>query len=132
MKPTLAQALSAKVTARTNCIKNGNDEWVGNHEHSIYLLINQLPSGSGIDFGTFIDYNKTSSDKLVLKSAFHVMDDNGFYSSIIDYMIVVTPSLQFGINVRIIGSFSTNPDAYGLKEQLIDTYNMAFREEAQI
>jgi len=96
MKPTLAQALSAKVTARENC-----------------------------------NYDKTSANKLVLKSAFHLMNDNGYYSSVVDYLIVVTPSLQFGINVRIVGSFSTNPDAYGLKEQLIEIYDTVFREEAK-
>jgi len=132
MKATLAQALSAKITARANCIKSGNLNWLGNHEHDIDMLIKRLPSGGGIDFGTSVNYNKTNINKIVLKSALHVMNDNGYYLSIVDYQVVITPSLQFDFKIRIIGNFGTNPDANGLKEYLIDIYDYALRKEVTI
>lgn len=126
---TIAQELAIKIMARSNCIKNDNQNWIDRHEKAIDNLINRLPSGSGIDFGTTVNYSKTNTDKVVLISAYHVMDDNGFYAGIVDYRIIITPSLQFGFNVNIIGNFSSNGDAYGVKEYLLDIYDFALREE---
>ena len=128
MKNTIAQELAIRIMARSNCIENGNQSWLNKHEAVIELLIKQLPSGSGIDYGTSVNYSKSKTDKIVLDSAYHVMNDDGYYTGIIDYRVVVTPSLQFGFNVNVIGNFSSNRDAYGLKEYLFDIYLDALNE----
>jgi hypothetical protein len=57
------------------------------------------------------------------------MNDDGSYTGIVDYRVIITASLQFGFNVNIVGNFSSNNDAYGVKEYLFDLYDFALRED---
>ena len=121
---TLAQVLAKTVDARINCINSGNQEWLDNHEYKIEnTLMEKLPSGSGIDNGNELDYDKSTGEKLVINSAFHTMDDNGGYDGWVDFRVVVTASLQHGFNLNIIGNFSSNKNAFGLKEYLYEIYD---------
>ena len=126
MKRTIAQSIASAIGARDHCLDNNNQSWVDKHENNIEALVKQLPSGSGIDYGTRLDYERSTSNKLVFLSAFHVMDENGYYAGIVDYRVIVTASLVFGCEVNIIGNFSGNKDAYGVKDYLFDLYTDAF------
>lgn len=122
---TIARAIAQGVTARANCIENDNHCWVSKHENRIDDLLQQLPSGSGIDYGTFLDYERSTQEKIVLYSSYHVMNDDGYYTGIIDYRVIITASLLSGIDINIVGNFSSNSDAYGVKDYLIDLYGDA-------
>jgi hypothetical protein len=125
---TLAQALAKTVGSRINCINSGNTRWLDNHEYKIEnTLMEKLPSGSGIDNGNELDYDKSTGEKLVINSAFHTMDDNGGYDGWVDFRVVVTASLRFGFDTNIIGNFSSNKNAQaqGLKEYLHEIYDYA-------
>ena len=120
---TLAQALAETVGSRISCINAGDTEWQSNAEYKIEnTLIPKLPSGSGINSGNEIDYEKSTGERLVINSAFHTMDEYGGYDGWVNYRVIVTAPLRFGLDINIIGNFSSNKNAYGLKEYLYEIY----------
>src|SRR5208337_2332016 len=65
--------------AQTDTSRNAN-EWFAHHENRILDLVSDhMPSGSGFDHGTQIDLDASHAEKLIFNTAFHHMDDNGFY-----------------------------------------------------
>lgn len=44
-----------------------------------YIESMYLPSGSGFDQGSTIDYDESGKNKIVIVTAFHHMDEHGFY-----------------------------------------------------
>jgi hypothetical protein len=97
------QQLASMVAAHLNCVKIGNDEWRDKWLDRINEQLDEAPSGSGIDLGTKIDLEMSSSDKLVFEVGFHHMDGNGYYDGWTEHLVIVTPSLQFGFNIKITG-----------------------------
>jgi hypothetical protein len=83
---------------------DNNTLWEERHHTKILSLVNQyLPSGSGFDNGTKFDFDLSKSERLVFQTAFHFMNENGYYDGWEDYIIHVTPSLTSQIELRIIG-----------------------------
>lgn len=102
--PKVYEKIATLVQARANCIKSGNAEWKLKHEETADNIAREyLPSGSGYDSGTKIDWDKSTVDKLVFLTAFHHMDDNGFYCGWSHHSVIVTPSLAWRFNARITG-----------------------------
>lgn len=78
--------------------------WFSTHTDRIEFLVREhMPSGSGFDNGTTIDLDHSHADKLVFNTAFHHMDDNGYYCGWTDHQVIVTPSLVHGFHVRVGG-----------------------------
>jgi hypothetical protein len=87
------------VQARANCITSGNKEWQAKHEETIENIIKeQLPSGGGFDNGTQIDLNRSNGERLVFTTAYHHMNDGGYYDGWTEHAITVTPNFS---NIRI-------------------------------
>ena len=101
----LYQILSGLIGSRENCLKRGNTEWFDTFSDRIDKIQNLLPSGSGFDTGSKIDLDKSTPDKIVINTAFHHMDENGYYDHWSDHVVRVLPSLQFGFILKI-----SNPD----------------------
>lgn len=115
----LYQTLASLIQARLNCIKSNNTEWLEKHTANIFELVkNCLPSGSGIDCGTKIDLDMSTPDKIVLHTSFHHMNDCGMYDGWTEHTVTVTPSLQFGFNLKISGR-----DRNDIKEYLHEVYS---------
>jgi hypothetical protein len=116
-----------QITGKCSVIENpdGNTEWFQKWTDRIDMLVDMLPSGSGIDNGTEIDLDASHAEKLVFTFGFHHMDENGFYDSWTDHKLVVTPSFT-GINLRISGR-----DRNQIKEYLYDTYEYALTREVE-
>jgi hypothetical protein len=125
MEKHLIPRLAGLVGARLVCLDNGSD-WVERHEAAIEEIVNKLPFGSGIDNGHTLDYDESSSDKIVINSAYHVMDSNGYYRRWINYRVVITASLQFGFEVAVRGAFSRHKDGNDVREYLEDLYANCF------
>lgn len=87
-------------------------------------LVAVLPSGSGIDCGTKL-LDQSKPERLVFGIDFHTMDQNGYYSGWAYYRLVVKPSLQWGVDLRLYG-----PSHGGLKDYLYELYDLALRESA--
>jgi hypothetical protein len=127
MKKKVYQELASRLVALRNCNESGNEEWADKHEDRINEVVSShLPSGSGIDSGNEFDFDRSTPNKLVIESSYHVMDENGFYNGWIDYTATVEPSLQFGFTVSIRGKFGKRQD---IKEYLEELYTNAIRQE---
>ena len=63
-------------------------------------LLYKLPMGSGIDAGSTIAFEECKPDKIVFNSAFHVMDNQGFYDGWIEFKVIVRPSFM-GFDLEI-------------------------------
>jgi hypothetical protein len=69
----------------------------------INKLAEKFPYGSGFNNGCSIDLEKSNGEKIVIKTAFHHMDENGYYDGWTEHTVIITPSLQYGFNVKVTG-----------------------------
>jgi hypothetical protein len=95
-------------------------EWFDKHEDKILALVKEhMPSGSGFDSGTTIDFDASHAEKLVFSMSFHHMNNNGYYDGWTEHTVTVTPSFQ-GINLRISGRNRND-----IKEYIHETFMYA-------
>jgi len=123
------QEIASKLLAMKNCKVSNNDEWLEKHKETLKKIIEDyLPHGSGFDSGCEIDYN-SNSNKFIIFSSYHLMNDNGYYDGWIDFDVIVKSSLAFGIDVTIKGLFSRLPMyAYGLKDYIHEVFHNSLME----
>jgi hypothetical protein len=115
MKKRFVEILASAVQARLNCIKSGNTEWRDKHEDRIGKLVDRyMPSGSGFDNGTKIDFDRSSGEKLVFYTSFHHMTE-GMYNGWTEHTLTVVPSFMGGFSLKISGR-----DRNGIKEYIGD------------
>ena len=109
------QEIASRLTAIENCqrrldAEESNDvavahasEWLDKHADVVNALVTLGPSGSGVDSGFSIDHDKTRRDRIVLTTAFHHMTETGMYDGWTDHEVIVTPTLEFGYELRVTG-----------------------------
>ena len=103
-KHPLYKAIAYTLAAYQRCIETGNKEWEDKHGDLLEEFQgNYYPSGSGFDRGTILDLEKSTPNKLVFHTAFHHMNDNGYYIAWTDHEITVKPNLAFDIDITISG-----------------------------
>ncbi len=119
------QVIANKLQAIQNCVESNNIEWHDKHLEDLCNIITNGPSGSGIDCGTKLDFDKSNSEKLVFDVAFHHMDEYGYYDGWTNHKITVRPSLLCGFTLTISGR-----DKNFIKEYLLDTYQAWLGEES--
>lgn len=66
-------------------------------------LCNELPHGSGIDSGVKFDSDSSKPDKLIFTFGFHHLNENGYYDGWTEHKILITPTLQYGYEMKITG-----------------------------
>lgn len=132
----LYQAFATRITAYHNCydrLENTELEddkyartldWEHTHLACIRALAKQyLPHGSGLDADMQVDTDKSSDSKLVIIGCdFHHMDEHGGYDGWTEHTVIIVPSLQFGITIRITGK-----DRDGIKDYIANTFYHALR-----
>jgi hypothetical protein len=124
MERKFYQDLAGTIGARINCEKSGNTEWFDRHSDRLeHFQKCYLPSGGGIDSGTKIDLDKSTDEKIVLTFGYHHMNEGGFYDGWTEHTAIITPSLQFGFNLKITGR-----DRNQIKEYLADTFHHVLNE----
>lgn len=64
------------------------------------LCYQYLPSGSGIDNGTTIDWNNSLETKLIFNFSFHHMDGQGYYIGWTDHQMILIPSFIHEIDIQ--------------------------------
>lgn len=70
------------------------------HLDKLDELLYKLPLGSGIDAGSTIAFEECTRNKIVFNSAFHVMDEHGYYDGWIEFKVIVQPSFT-GFDLEI-------------------------------
>lgn len=114
------QVLASALQARRNCAAVGNTAWFEGHGETIRRIEREcLPSGSGFDSGTQVDIDECRDDRLVLKTAFHHMDEHGGYCGWTEHTVIVTPSFD-SFDLRITGR-----DRRGWKEYAYEVFRTA-------
>lgn len=99
--------------------------WASDAQDAIeYLAREYLPSGSGFDSGCQIELDESRADKIVIRCEFHHMNDAGYYDGWTHHRAIVTPSLEWGFNLRITGR-----DKNGIKEYIGDTMQMHLSQQ---
>lgn len=110
--------LAARISAMANCLKEGNEHWYGNHGLVIDEIMKTGPTGSGVDTGLQLMYDKSKTDHLVIAFGYHHMSETGFYEGWTDHELVITPSLHLDYLLRITGQ-----DRNNIKEYLNDIFS---------
>lgn len=78
-----------------------------------------MPSGSGFDNGTTIDLDASREDRLVFNTAFHHMNEGGFYDGWTEHTVTVKPSF-WGTSIKVGGR-----DRNLIKDYIGDTFHHA-------
>jgi hypothetical protein len=117
------EKIALTLQAWENCIISNNKEWQQRHKAILETIMRNGPSGSGIDCGTKLDMEASNPDKLVFNVSFHHMNDGGYYDGWTTHKIIVTPSLVFGLHIRITGR-----DRNEIKEHLHEVYSIWLQE----
>jgi hypothetical protein len=126
-KQALYAILGGLVQARITCTERENQEWFEKHTESIEALVKEhMPSGSGFDTGTHIDFDASTPERLVFVTSFHHMDDNGGYTHWTDHIVRVKPSLAHGITITISGPDNRRTQ---WKQFAYDTFYQVLKEE---
>ena len=113
------QRIARRLHAMINCESSGNDEWYAKHEEAIHdICQHEMPSGSGFDSGTSFNFDESTPEKLVFNTAFHHMNDGGMYDGWTEHKVIVTPSLEFGFNLRVTGK-----DRNGIKDYIAEMFS---------
>jgi hypothetical protein len=125
MKHLLVELIAGAVQARLNCLETKNVEWEAKHETTINKLVqDHLPSGGGFDNGTQIDLERSTADKLVFTTAFHHMNEGGFYDGWTEHDVVVKPSFIGRLSIDITGKNRND-----IKEYIHESFHAALTEE---
>lgn len=120
----LYSELAQLIQARLTCKEALNDIWFAKHEGRIEELVSEnMPSGSGFDAGTKIDFEASHGAKLVFTTSFHHMNEVGYYDGWTEHTVTVTPSFT-GFNLRISGRNRND-----IKEYIGDVFHTALGVE---
>lgn len=141
----LYTVLASTLSAYQNCCETGNTLWRDKRLSRLQaLVLEHMPSGSGIDTGTKLRINAdkpkrnalgkqtkkgrvgSTPEKLVFDVAFHHMNDVGMYDGWTEHTVTVRGSLQFGIRLTIGGSNRNE-----IKDYLHEVFDLALREEVE-
>jgi hypothetical protein len=123
---TVLSVLSNALVARANCEKSGNSEFYAKWEALITQIEkNCLPSGSGFDSGTEVDIEKSNGQtRIVFTTAFHHMDENGYYDGWTEHTVTASPCLLFGFNLKVSGRNRNE-----IKDYIDETFSHALQNE---
>ena len=91
------------------------------------MMINLMPSGSGVDSGSSLDWTSTKRNRIVIDAPYHHMDEHGFYCAWSSHQVIVTPDLEFGFSIRITGINTRE-----IKEYLSELFSTALSERISL
>lgn len=119
----LYKRLARTVNALQNCQKSKNEEWQEKHQETIDKLMENAPSGSGIDCGTTLELDKCTDNKLVFSLSYHHMNDQGYYCGWSEHTLEVTGNLMHGIELNF------NSDLSGVELEAMIPFDDDFDNE---
>lgn len=121
----LANQLAVLIDAYSRCVEKGSSEWEEKHLERMEFLVNEyMPSGSGFDSGTYLDFDASTGEKLIFKTSFHHMHESGMYDGWTEHEVIVTPSLMFGFNLRVTGKNRNE-----IKDYIAEMFNEILNKE---
>lgn len=113
-----AQVWSQRERNKVDTASGSYKRWYEIARRQLKYLKDQLPSGSGFDSGTRFN---TDASKLgvvlVFNTAFHHMNEGGFYDGWTEHTVKVRADLEYGIEI-IVGGRNRNE----IKEYIADEF----------
>lgn len=99
------QIIARRLEALQRCYAGLCDSgFAQNHRFKIADLVEEyFPRGSGFDNGTSLDLDDSTPDKLVFKTSFHHMNEQGVYDGWTEHRVIVRPSLAHGVSISVGG-----------------------------
>lgn len=113
--------LSTNFRAWKDAKTSGNKEREDESEDKIDTQLKDLPSGSGIDAGMKLDWDKSKPEKLIFLFSFHHMNEAGYYDGWTDHKLIITPSFSSEFELRITGRNRNQ-----VKDYLYDLFYLTF------
>lgn len=121
----LYRALAAALDAKARCEKISTDHARGmaiRWEARITRLVKEhMPRGSGFDCGTQLGAD-SDGNRLVFKTEFHHMGEDGGYDGWTEHTVRVTPSLVLEFALTISGR-----NRNGIKDYIAECFDAALR-----
>ena len=127
MKAALYAHIAQLVDARLRCLATPrtHGDWAHRHGERVRSLAREhLPHGSGFDSGCQVDLDASTSDKLVIRTSYHHMDENGSYDGWTEHVVTVRPSLAFGTRMTVSGRNRND-----IKDYILETFHEALHAE---
>jgi hypothetical protein len=84
-------------------------------------LMDSAPRGSGFDNGTTVEIGRGGT--LVFETAFHHMNDGGYYDGWTEHTVRVKPCLQWGFDLTVSGRNRNN-----IKDYIAEVFDTWLRE----
>ena len=119
MNKPLYKLLAAAIDAGKRCERqDALTEWAERWPARAGALAREyLPSGSGFDAGTAVDWEASKPNQIVLVTSFHHMDDAGGYVGWTEQTVTVTPHLAGDYDLR-----STASNRNGVKDYMAEHF----------
>jgi len=92
-------------------------------ELAIKNLLNDLPSGSGLDNGVCFKLHLSQPNKLIFTFGFHFLNENGYYAGWEQYRLTCTPTFDSYRNFKIL---ITGKNRNQIKDYLYDLFYEVF------
>ena len=130
-KDKIYKRLAKIANSRLRCLNSIKfPQEIENYENEINnIMKNSLPHGSGIDNGCSFNYDKSHNNRLVINSAYHCMNENGYYDGWVDFIVVLTPDLELDYTLNIRGNFGKYNH---VKDYLYQIFHNSFDQEVDI
>lgn len=125
MRTTIIREISAQIGRLHRSLAGDQTHGEELSRDALKRLAGMLPSGSGINCGTTIDYPLSTENKIVLLTSFHHMDDVGMYDGWTEHKLTITPTFT-GFNIAITGRNRND-----IKDYLCDVYSASLRTEIE-
>jgi len=123
MAKKLFQQIAVAVSARQNCKASDNTEWFDKWTEQLEAMNDELPSGSGFDSGSKIDFEASRAERIVINTSFHHMHESGMYDGWTEHQVIVTPShLGSGFDLKVTGRNRND-----IKEYIAEMFHFALQ-----
>ena len=100
--PTYA-AIAEHLGCIARCQEAGREEWLRHWEAQLEKIMNDGPSGSGLDHGTILIREECRKNRLVFRVDYHHMNEVGYYDGWTEHEVIVTPDFAAGVKLRVTG-----------------------------
>lgn len=116
--------IASLLDAIENCKTHGNSEWEAKNSERLQTLVrDMLPHGGGFDNGTTLDLERSNGERLVFHTAFHHMNDGGYYDGWTEHTVTVRPSFR-GFDLKISGR-----NRKDIKDYIYQTFDFVLHQE---
>ena len=105
------------------------DIWSDVLEH---IEKNHLPSGSGFDSGCSVNLVESKVNRLVIDFDYHHMDENGYYDGWSHNQIIVTPSLVWEFDIKVVNKKGGRRIESYDRDYFVETFNYILGDDLDI